>query len=125
MPASEYQLVVRGYKPFLKAVRHATPDSRRQVRRAFREVGEIVRVKAEEMFKPYSAVSAAGYKVRVRQRGIAVEQSLRKTTGKRPDYGALQMRNALLPARHDTFEETQVEFEKALDRVADHFDHLI
>ncbi len=120
----EYEVIVRGYKPFLKAVQRATPDSRRQVRRAFRDVGEIVRVKAEELFKPYSSTSASGYRVRVRQRGIAVEQSLRKTTGKRPDYGALQMRHALLPARADTYEATQVEFEKALDRVADHFEEL-
>ena len=120
--AAEYEVVVRGYKEFLRASQHAIPESRAEVRRAFREVGEFVRVRAEELFQPYSSVSASGYRVRVRQRGIAVEQSLRKTTGKRPDYGALQMREALLPARHDTYARTQQEFELALDRVADYFE---
>ncbi len=122
--ASEYEVVVRGYKPFMRAIARANPDSRKEVRNAFKAVGEVIRVKAEEMFQPYSSVSAAGYRVRVRQRGIAVEQRYRKTTGLRPDYGALQMKKALLPARADSYDETQAEFEKALDRVANHFDHL-
>ncbi len=115
-------LRVTGYREFMRAMKEATPDERRQVRMAFREVGEQVRVKAAELFQKYSSVSAAGYKVRIRQRGIAVEQSLRKTTGTRPDYGALQMRQALLPARTDTYENTLAEFEKALDTVVRHFD---
>ena len=60
---------------------------------------------------------AAGYKVRVRQSGVAVQQSLRKTTGKRPDYGALQMRRALLPALDANEAETMQKVEAALDDV--------
>lgn len=120
--ASEYEVVVRGYREFLRAAQRAVPNSRREIRAAFREVGDIVRVRAEELFSRFSSTSARGYRVRVRQRGIAVEQSLRRTTGKRPDWGALQMREALLPARRDTYQRTQDEFEDAIDRVADHFE---
>jgi hypothetical protein len=102
----------------MRALRQAPKDERLAVRHAFRDVGEIVRVKAEELFQKYSSTSAAGYRVRVRQRGVSVEQSLRKTTGRRPDYGALQMRKALLPARADTREEIEAKFEEALDVVA-------
>jgi hypothetical protein len=118
---NEFEVSVRGYRELIRALKTLEPDERRQVRAAFREVGESVRVKAAELFQKYSSVSAAGYKVRVRQRGIAVEQSIRKTTGTRPDYGALQMRQALLPARADTYAHTQAEFEKALDKVVEHF----
>lgn len=44
-----------------------------------------------------------GFQTRVRLgRGgslVSLEQTQRKTTGRRPDYGALQVRDAMLPAR--------------------------
>jgi hypothetical protein len=57
-----------------------------------------VRARASELFSRYDGRSAAGYKVRVRARGVAIEQSLRRTTGEHPQFGSLQMRTALLPA---------------------------
>lgn len=114
-------LIVSGYKPFLKACAHAEKDTRKFVREAFREVGEVVRVDAARRFAAVSSVSAAGYRVRVRQRGIAVEQSLRKTTGRRPDYGARQMTHALLPALEQNEGRVESEFEHAIDKVADRF----
>ena len=121
---ADTRLVVRGYREFLKACNHADKDSKREVRAAFKTVGEIVRADAERLFAAVDAKSAAGYRVRVRQRGIAVEQSLRKTTGKRPDYGAKQMRDALIPARSRNESRIEHEFEHAMDIVADHFDSL-
>jgi hypothetical protein len=58
----------------------------------------------------------------VRQRGIAVEQSRRRTTGKRPDFGALQMTRALMPSLDEHEAETMQELERAMDEVADIFD---
>lgn len=118
------RLVVRGYREFLHACDHAGKDSKKEVRDTFRKVGEIVRADAARLFSAVDQKSAAGYRVRVRQRGISVEQSLRKTTGKRPDYGAKQMRDALLPAAERNEDRTQHEFEAAMDRVADHFDQI-
>lgn len=119
---SDARLIVSGYRQFLRACAKAEPDSRREVRGAFRKVGEHVRVEAVSLFERYSPKSAAGFKVRVRQRGISVEQSLLKTTGRQPKWGALQMRKALIPARTNTRTATEREFEAALDRVADHFE---
>ena len=115
---------VLGYREFLRACDHAGRDTKREVRKTFREVGEIVRAEAERRMDDISVQSAHGYRVRVRQRGVAVEQSLRKTTGKRPDYGALQMRHALLPALEAKEGETVRAFEHAIDVVADRFDSL-
>lgn len=111
-------LRVRGYRELLRACQRAEKGTRTEVRRSFRQVGEIVRGDAAEDFSKYSAKSAAGFKVRVRQRGVAVEQSLRKTTGKHPEWGALQMTKALLPARARDEAKVEAEFERALDRVA-------
>ena len=64
--------------------------------------------------------TAAGLRTRVRQRGVSVEQSLRKTTGLRPDYGRLQQGygdQALEDKRGDVVEK----YEDGMDRVVDHF----
>jgi len=86
-------IVVRGYKELLRASKDAGTGIRKEVRVAFGEAGEIVRAGAAQELSGYSAKSAAGLKVRVRQRGVAVEQSLRKTTGPRArrNFPGIQM----------------------------------
>jgi len=111
-------VAVRGYTDLLRALRDADRNTRLEIRHALRDVGELVRSDAAVRFAPIDARSAAGYKVRVRQRGVAVEQSLRRTTGKHPQYGALQMRRALVPALHENEAETIMKMNEALEKVA-------
>ena len=73
-------------------------ETRRLLRPALKKAAEPVRAEAASRFARYDPRSAAGYKVRVRARGVAVEQSLKRTTGLHPQFGSLQMRQALLPA---------------------------
>lgn len=113
---------VHGYREFLRAINQADRESKRYVRTTFRHVGEVVRQEAANRFSPIDVASATGYRVVVRQRGIAVEQSRRRTTGKRPDFGALQMRRALLPALASNTDRLTRELEHALDLVATHFE---
>lgn len=115
---------VRGLREFIRATDHAGSDSKKEVRAAFREAGEIVRQEAAQRFARIDPRSAAGYRVSVRQRGVSVVQSLRKTTGTRPDFGALQMRLALLPALAAKQQQVEQAAEHALDRVVNHFDSL-
>ena len=103
----------------MRACAHAEPDTKRYVREAFRKVGDSVKLDAVQRFAPIDARSAAGYRTRVRQRGVIVEQSLRKTTGKHPEYGALQMKRALLPAQAQQEPETIRRIEEAIDKVCD------
>ena len=110
-------IVVKGYKEFLRAAKNAGSATNREVRAAFRESGEIVRADAAQRLAKYSTTSAAGLKVRVRQRGVAVEQSLKKTTGAHPQYGSLQMRKALLPALREKEPQVEAKFEEALEKV--------
>ena len=123
MAARNQTLVVKGYKEFLRACVRADADTRKFVRSAFRQVGELVRRDAAERLTKYSERSAHGLKVRVRQRGVAVEQSLAKVTGKRPDYGSLQMRKALLPALEEQQERVDEQMADALGMVAERFSH--
>lgn len=116
-------LKVDGYRQLMQALARSDKKSRKAVRDELRRAGEHVRVDAGGRFASTDARSATGYKTRVRQRGVAVEQSLRRTTGEHPEFGALQMRRALVPALEDNEERTVRELEQALERVCDRFNH--
>jgi len=117
-------LRLHGYREFLRACDRAGKETKKEVRGTFRVVGDIVRDEARSLFEDISPKSAAGYRTRVRQRGVAVEQSLRRTTGTRPDFGRLQMEEALEPALEEKEDEVEREMENAIDKVADHFDRF-
>lgn len=114
-------LRVEGYQQMMRALALADKGSRKAVRDELRNAGEDVRTGAAVRFARYDARSAAGYRTRVRQRGIAVEQSIRKTTGKHPEFGALQMRKALVPSLYANEDNTVHAVEEALDRICDRF----
>lgn len=114
-------LRVRGYREFQRAVARADRQTRKAVREELREVGEVVRADAQDLFSDIDATTAAGYRVVVRQRGVSVEQRLRRTTGLHPEYGALQMRRALIPAAEENEDTIEERMERALDRIADRF----
>ena len=61
-----------------------------------------------------------GGTIRSRRAGPAVyvQQSARKTTGLRPDFGALQMREALIPALEDNRNAVFTEVERVLNKYA-------
>lgn len=113
---------VSGYREFLRACDRAGKETKKEVRDTFRKVGDIVRDDARERFGSLSPKTAAGFRTSVRLRGVSVEQSLRKTTGLRPDWGSTQMRLGLIPALDAREDEVESEFERAIDKVADHFE---
>jgi hypothetical protein len=113
---------VKGYRELLRACDRAGPESKKEVRGALRAAGEIVRVDATDRFSSVDPRSARGYRVRVRQTGVAVEQSLRRTTGLHPEFGRLQMRDALIPALETKADDVVREIDKALETVEDHFE---
>ncbi len=110
-------LVASGYAELVRASKFLIPAEQKETRAALARSGEIIRADAAPRFDKYSSRSAAGFRVRVRVRGVEVEQSLRKTTGARPDWGDLQMKKGLLPALYHNQDEAAAEFEKAIDIV--------
>jgi hypothetical protein len=123
-------VVVRGYREFLRATQGAGKDVKREVREAFREVGVVVRADADRRFSDYGPAasrashtrSADQYRVAVRQRGVDVEQRLRKTTGKHGEYGSAQMRHGLVPALEANRLLLRARMEHAMDEVVDIFE---
>lgn len=109
-----------GLREFQRAVARADRNSKKEIRAEFKEVGEIARAEWTERFSSVDERSARGYRTRVRQRGVEVEQSLRKVTGKHPEYGALQMRVGT-EILEDKKDEVEKKFEDALDHIAEHF----
>lgn len=109
---------VKGLKELQRDFRKLDRETAKEVRQGLREAAEPVRQEAQALFSSIDASSAAGYKVRVRQRGVAVEQSRRRKTGKRPDYGSLQMRRALLPALGRRQDEVIKGVDKTLGKLA-------
>jgi hypothetical protein len=108
---------VHGLRELNKAFRNVEKDLRKELREELRGVGRIVANEAAGLFAPIDPGSASGFKVRVRQRGVAVEQSKRRTTGAHPEYGGLQMRKALLPALERKEPEVVRGLEGMLDRL--------
>jgi len=120
-------LVVKGLKPLLKAAKDAGSATKGEVRAALREAGEIVRADAAEWIEKgwvppkyggaqYRARSAAGLKIRVQQRGVFVEQSIRTTTGLHGQFGAYQQRRLAVGLKVKE-PEVEVEMERALDKI--------
>lgn len=112
-------LRVKGLREFQRALSKAEKDTRKMVKEELAQAGDVVREDAARRFSVYDARSASRFRVSVRQKGIFVQQSLRKKTGLRPDYGSLQMRRALLPALAENEAEIERNFERAVDRIAD------
>lgn len=114
-------LRVVGYQELLRALKLADKADRLAVRKVLRSVGDDVQRDAVQETSPVDARSAAGYRVYVRQRGVGVEQSLRKTTGLHPEWGSWQMRHALIPALEANEDDSERKMEEALSLVSDRF----
>ena len=112
---------VKNQREFLRACARADKATRKEVREALKKVGEPVRRDAAAAFSAVDRKSAAGYRVVVRQRGVAVEQRYGRTTGQHPEFGRMQMTRALLPALAGNEDEIVRGMERALDEIADAF----
>jgi hypothetical protein len=106
-----------GLTALVKALRELDRLALKELRREFKLIGERVEASARRRFSRYNVKSALGFKTSVKSTGlVVVQQSLRKTTGLRPDWGALMMRKALLPGRAQHMDETIRDAEQAVGR---------
>lgn len=106
---------VQGLRELQRAFRAADPELKTQLTEELRHAGDVVRVDARGMFEGWGGAhgrsaaashAASGWKTKVSSTGgakrtVVVAQTLRKgrATRRRPNWGALQMKKALLPAR--------------------------
>lgn len=115
-------ITTRGLREFIRAADAAGKETKKVVRDRLRKVGEIVRDDAQQRFDEVDDGRRHKFGVSVRRTGVvAVEERLRRTTGKRGDFGALQMRKGLIPAGDAKAREAEDEMGRALDELADKF----
>jgi hypothetical protein len=107
---------VSGLREVQRAFRRMSGTLRPELRAALRKAAEPVArdARAKEKWQGAS-VSTIGPKVTLA--GASVTQRARKVTGARPDYGALQMRDAFIPALVENADEIEAAAEAALTSV--------
>jgi hypothetical protein len=110
---------VHGLKELNRAFGKASKDLQRELRAGLKEAAEPVAAEARSNAARFGARTAAGIKPGARAGAAFVRQGNRKTTGKRPDFGRLQMQTVLLPALAAKEDAVVAEVEKLIDRIAD------
>ena len=112
------KVVVKGLAEVEASLARYEAGIDKAMRSAARLAGNIVMMDARSRFSAIDVRSARGFRVKVRARGVSVEQRLGRVTGKRPDYGALQMTRALLPALGENEAKAGAIFETAIDALS-------
>lgn len=112
---------VEGLRELLHATDQMGKETKKLVRDELRKAAEPVRDDAARRFAPIDVKSASKYGISVRKTGfVLVEQRLRKSpvqSRRRPKFGALQMRKALVPALISKEDEVVEHLEDALDKI--------
>lgn len=110
-----YTVQVKGLRELTRSLKAADTGLAAAMKGELKEVGEPVRADAQSRAH-WTAVGP--YKVIVYARGdVRVRQSKNKVTGLRGDFGALQMREALVPALEAHEGEIIDRFGDVVDRV--------
>jgi len=116
-------LRVKGLRELNRALLRSDRELQKSVRKEIREVARIVADDARARFMPTDPRTSMGMRPQVRGGFRAVaEQRRRRTTGKHPEFGVLQMRRAFLPALAAKEDEVLERFERILDRLEDGWD---
>jgi hypothetical protein len=109
---------ITNLRQFHRALKDYDEDLKRELEQELKDAGDIVRTEARRRFSAIDVRSAAGFRPRVRGFGrVVVEQSRRRTSGLRGDFGSLQMRRALIPAVADNQGRVLEAVESMLDRI--------
>ena len=109
---------VKGLRELDRAFRKMDKELSKDLRSSLKEAAEVVAVEARSRFQGIQPATSATMKAVVRARGASVEQTKGRTTGLRPDYGALQMRRALSPALDAKSAEVAKKVDDMLGRLA-------
>lgn len=107
---------VRGLRETLRAFRRLEAEIGPEMRTELRAIAEPVALTARSLISPYQGASVRTIGPRVTQTGAAVTQRAKKVTGRRGDFGALQMRR-LEEALEEHADEIEPKLEDMLDRI--------
>jgi hypothetical protein len=112
------EVKIHGIKQLHSAFKQYDEKLKRELEAELLEAARIVASDAIQRFSTIDARSASGFRPRLRGFGrVVVEQRRRKTSGKRSDFGSLQMRRALIPAMGDNQARVIEHLDDMLDRI--------
>lgn len=98
-------------------------DVAKEIEGELRAAGQVVADSARQKLDPINPYSAAGLRPRVRGFGrVVVEQTRRRTTGTRPDWGDRVMRRDLLPALAENEDKIIALIDRMLGKLGGEFD---
>lgn len=109
-------IVVDGWREVDRALRKVETDKDPAFREEFAKAGEHVADAFKRKIVRYAGARTDTVKSKALAKGVFVVQNANKVTGKRGDYGELQMRH-LIAAREENMDATVEALEDALDRV--------
>lgn len=106
---------VEGLREVQRAFRKMSGELNPALRTALREAAWPVARTVREYEGKWTGASVKTIGPKTTLMGASVTQRARKVTGRRPDFGALQMRQAFIPALEDHAEDIQHAAEHVLD----------
>ena len=108
---------VEGLRELTAVFRRLEGDVKNTVRDELKEVARPVIDDTRAKIGRYQGAKLNTIRPRVTGRSVFVTQGARKVTGKRGDYGALQMTRGLMPALDENSDRIVRGLEHALDRL--------
>jgi hypothetical protein len=119
--AGELVVRVRGVREVVRAFRQLDRDAGKAVQARLAKAADPVAQSARDKLTRYRGASLGTIRPRATATGrVFVTQRARKRTGKRGDFGALQMTHGLMPALEEHRPDVIRELEHALDDLVDH-----
>jgi hypothetical protein len=108
---------VKGLRELTRAFRNLEDDTWPELRKQLKESAQPVAESARTKISQYRGASLGTIRPRVTTSSVFVTQTKRKVTGKRGDYGGLQMRTGLIPALDENTDRVVRDLEHMLDRL--------
>jgi len=111
------RVIVRGYREADRAFRKLSHELSSEFRGEMMEAAEPIARAAREKLSRFAGVSLETIRPVALARGVVVRQDARKVTGKRADFGAIQMTRGFIPAAEENEHRVIEGLEHALDRL--------
>jgi hypothetical protein len=109
---------VKGLRELDRAFRQLEGGIPKTTRNELAEVARPIADTAREKISQYRGAKLNTIRPRATGRSVFVTQAARKVTGKRADFGSLQMSHGMLPALDEYGDEIIRGLETELDRLA-------
>lgn len=109
---------VDGYRETMRALNKMEDGTPTAVKAGLIRAAAPVAETARSLISRFPGASTQTISPRVSTRGVFVTQRARKVTGKRGDFGALQMREGMIPALEQHEDDVREGVEDAFDLLA-------